>query len=103
MIDFIAKARTNRIIALNLSNKGTEMFFPEDDTATLDGQLDPRRRAVTHVTKSMRLRSQSVQTSAMIKTPHADMVANVKANQAPQDVFVLTQELAISSTARAAA
>ncbi|MBU2937263.1 MULTISPECIES: hypothetical protein [Pacificibacter] len=103
MIDFIAKARTNRIIALNLSSKGTEMFFPEDDTAKRAGKVHTGRRAVTHVSRPMRLRSQSVQTSAMIETPHSDMVANVKTHHAPQDVFVLTQEFVILGTPRAAA
>ncbi|MBU2866124.1 TFIIIC subunit 6 family protein [Pacificibacter marinus] len=96
MIDFIAKARTNRIIALNLSSKGTEMFFPEDDTATRIGEVNTGRRAVTHVSRSMRLRSQSVQTSAMIEAPRSDMIANGQTDQAPQDVFVLTKEFAIA-------
>ena len=103
MIDFIAKARMNRIIALNLSSKGTEMFFPEDDATALEGQLDAGRGAVTHVSKPMHLRSQAVQTSAMIATPHSDMVANAKEDQAPQDVFILTEEFAVHDAKRVAA
>lgn len=103
MIDFIAKARENRIIALNLSTKGTEMFFPEDDTATLDGQLDTGRGAMTYMSRSMRLRSPSVQTSAVIETPHSGMIANAQTNQAPQDVFILTAEFAIADATCVAA
>lgn len=103
MIDFIAKARANRIIALNLSTKGAEMFFPKDGAAKRDGRPDPRRGTVTHVSESMRLRSQLIKTSAMIETPDSDMVANVKTNQTPQDGFELNQEVDIADASRAAA
>lgn len=103
MIDFIAKARKNRIIALNLSTNGTEMFFPADECALPDATANTTRRAVTHVSKPMFVRSQAVQTSAMIQAPHLDAVANDTATQSPQDVFVLTEEFAISEVMRLAA
>lgn len=101
MTDFIAKARKNRIIALNLNTKGTMIFFPEDDS-TLVG-ADVSRRAMTHISKPMFVRSQAVQTSAMIEVPHKDLVANDTTSIAPQDVFVLTEDLAISNVMRLAA
>lgn len=103
MIDFITKARKNRIIALSLSTQGASMFFPEDENATPDTHTGSQRRAVTHVSRPMFVRSQAVQTPAIVLAPHSDIVANATTAKTPQDVFVLTEEYAIAEVMRLAA
>mgnify|MGYP001079872819 CR=1 FL=1 len=95
MNDFIAKARENRIVALSLHRNGTMMFFPETD-------IDPQgnmseletRRAMMQVSKPMFVRSQSLAGSAIVAAPDHATVAN-----APNEPFVLTQELAVNNAA----
>lgn len=103
MIDFIAKARENRIIALSLHTNGSVMFFPEEDSVHSEMQAGSPSRSVTHVSKPMFVRSEAMKTSALIDTPHQDFVANDMAASASPDVFVLTEEHAISSVMRLAA
>jgi hypothetical protein len=103
MIDFIAKARENRIIALSLHTNGSVMFFPEEDFAPSQMQVGASRRSVTHVSKPMFVRSEALKTSALIQKPNQDLVANDMAASAPSDVFVLTEEHAISEVMRLAA
>ncbi|WP_417250418.1 hypothetical protein [Celeribacter sp.] len=71
MTDFIAKARANRVIALKLHKSGTVMFFPDDipEVGT--------SRKVTHISKPMFVRSQSLRDAAIVATPAKEAVANL--------------------------
>jgi hypothetical protein len=100
MTDFIAKARQNRITALTSHTNGSAMFFPDDYSLGLD---EAPSRVAMGGAKTMFVRSRAIQTSVAIDTPSNEIVANDVASNASLDVFVLTEELAISKVMRLAA
>lgn len=100
MIDFIAKARANRIAALTAYTNGSAMFFPEEQSLDRD---DPEERSAPRAPKAMFVRSQSGQTSAAISAPSIGTVAVDDTATALHDVFVLTEDLAVSKKRELAA
>lgn len=92
MTDYIAKARAGRVIALNMCQSGTVMFFPEEMTGSATVERPANRHVMTQMRKPMFVRSASMHAQAAIKTPELEEVAN-----AP---FVLTEEHAVEDVLR---
>lgn len=93
MTDFIAKARANRVIALNLRQNGAMMFFPEEEQNIPNEASQEVRRAV-HLTKPMFVRSASLHAAAIVKAPDNADVANTGS-----EPLVLTEDLAVRKAA----
>lgn len=95
MTDYLAKARQGRVVALNQSRSGSEMFFPEEMGESLNDERLSRRRAMSTMSKPMFVRSSSVRMGAIANASRTGEVAN--------DPLVLTAEYAVENVLRRAA
>lgn len=72
MTDFRAKARRGRIIALQLHQANTVIFFPEEP----EHDVTPIRRTVSAMSKPMFVRSSTLTTDMIARAPEPETVAN---------------------------
>ncbi|GAA3860045.1 hypothetical protein [Celeribacter arenosi] len=72
MTDYIAKARSNRVIALSHHQSGAVMFFPQDMSEERTGA----RQLITRMSKPMFVRSTAITASSRVTAPDMENVAN---------------------------
>lgn len=79
MTDYLAKARSNRLIALNLRKTGADMFFPQDADDGPAENAHSDRGSLKCISKPMFVRSVTLEVQPALATPSGQDTANCRA------------------------